>query len=430
MKTLKQLREERGAKLEALNALTNAAKAESRNLTEAEGAQFDTLEGEIQTLDAEIRRAEVAEKRAAEAAAASGTPLQGQFSEKEARDFSKFSLVRALQLEARGKKLDGVEAEIHQIAKEEARANGIELMGIGVPSFIGERRGQTVTGQTSAAGDQGGVTVETSLTGFVDQLWSATFLEQVGARRLAGLQGDPEFLVQETKPTIQELTEIEEMDDDEILMSKFKMQPTRRGTAIPFSKQTLLQSSVDVQNLIIDNIRKGLSYKLNAESVLTILAAITSGNGNLLALGTNGAAPTYENMVDLESLIDDADAIQGQLYYLTNTKVKGKLKKTQVFANTNGTPVFQNGQINEYPAVISNIVPKNLTKGTASGTASAIILGNFDDFYVGMWGGADFVVDTTTRAKKGEILVVANMFWQTKVARAKSFAGIKDALTA
>lgn len=433
MKTVKQLKDERGAKLDAATALVNVAKTEGRNLTEAEATQYDELEAEIDELDTQIKRQakiEALESRSAQPVQ-TGIPSQnnGELSAKDLQEIRSFSLVKALQNEVRGVAQDGLEAQVHKLAEKEARSNGIELMGFGVPTFIGERRGQTVTGQTTNPGDQGGVAVESSLVGFVDQLWSNTWLDKVDARRLAGLQGDPEFLVQETKPTIDELTEIEEMNSDEILMSKFKMQPARRGTAIPFSKQTLLQASVDVQSLIQSNIQKALAYKLNVESILTILAAITSGNGNLLALGTNGAAPTYDNMVDLETLISSVDADQGQLYYLTNTKTRGKLKKTQQFSSTNGDAVYKNGKINETPAVISNIVPSNLTKGTASAICSAIICGYFPDFYVGMWGGADFVVDEKGRARKGEIDVIVNMFWQTKVARVKSFAGIKDALT-
>ena len=49
---------------------------------------------------------------------------------------------------------------------------------------------------------------------------------------------------------------------------------------------------------------------------------------------------------------------------------------------------------------------------------------------MGIWGGVDFVVDIYTLAKKGEVAITANMFWDVEVARAKAFAGIKDALTA
>ncbi|WP_234734505.1 phage major capsid protein [Tellurirhabdus bombi] len=432
MKTAKQLRDARGKKLEELNALTTKAQGESRDFTPDEATQFDALEAELLDYDNQIRRAEAAEKRAAESAAPVNTGTQGNrdISDKDKRDLGQVSIVRGLRLMAAGSKLDGVEAEVHSIAERDAQRNGIQLEGFGVPAFLSEQRGQTATGQTTAAGDQGGVTVPTVLNGMIDALWARTFLNNVGATRLAGLQGNQDFLVQDTVPVISELTEIEEIVEGEMKFSKFSMQPSRRGASIPYSKQLLQQSSLDVERLILDNMNKALGFKLNAEAALAVLAAITSGNGNLLALSANGAAPSYENIVALESLIDSFET-NDNLRYLTNTKVKGKLKVTQKFANTNGEPVWEKGDtLNGYPAVVSNIIPSNLTKGTSSSVASAIVAGDFSMLYVGIWGGADFVVDPLTRAKKGEVLVTCNMFWKNTVARAKSFAGIKDALTA
>lgn len=434
MKNLRELRDLRAVKAGELDALNEKAKTESRDLTEAEDTQVEAILAELRSIDRKIDIAVEAEAEAARRAAKMPpvqTGIEGNrdTSAAEQRDLHGFSLVRGLQLMAQNKPLDGIEAEVHAEAVKDARANGVHIEGFGVPTFV-NKRGQTVTGQTSAAGDQGGVTVPTELNGLIDALWSNNFLSQVGARRLAGLQGNQEFMVQLTTPTIQEKTEIEAITNDEITFGKFAMAPNRRGTAIPFSKQLLLQSSLDVENLIIENIRKGLDYKLNAEAIIVLLAAITSGNGNLLAMGANGAVPTYDSIVQLEGLIDAANANQGSLKYLTNSKVKSQLKRTQVFSGTNGQPVYgADNVLNGYGAVISNVVPSNLTKGTASSVCSAAVFGNFSDLYVGMWGGADFIVDNLTLASTGQVKITVNMFWDIEVARAKSFAGVKDYLT-
>lgn len=424
-----------GEKREAQLKIKKACETENRARTADEKTQWEALKGDIADLEEEecfLIEADAVEARAA-IAVHSGIPAQnnGDLSAKDARDLSKrVSIVRGLQLLAQNKPLDGAEFEAHQLAEKDARSNGITLQGFGVPAFINtEQRGQTVTGYTTSAGDQGGVTVPTELNGLIDAVWKSSFLDSVGATRLAGLQGNQDFMVEETVPAISELTEIEEIAESEITYSKFGMSPSRRGATVPYSKQFLLQSSLDAQTQILKNLRKGLDYKLNAEAATVLLTAISSGNNNIYAIGANGGAPTYDHMVELESMIDAFETATGTLRYLTNTKVKAKLKRTQIFSSTNGAPVFSNGQINEYPAVISNIIPSNLTKGPTSGSCSAIIFGDFQYLYVGMWGGADFVVDEVTRAKKGEILITTNMFWNTKVARAKSFVGIKDATT-
>lgn len=433
-RTIKSVRDLLGEKREAQLHIKQACEKENRSRTQAEKQQWESLKTEIADLEEEERfllEADAVEARAAQPVH-TGVPSQnnGELSANDAQNLAKrFSIVRGIQRMAQNKALDGAEKEVHDIAVRDALRNGVAIEGFGVPAFISEQRGQTVSGQTSAAGDQGGVTVPTELNGLIEAVWQKSWLAPAGARRIAGLQGIQEFMVQETVPTIANLTEIEQITEGEITFSKFSMSPARRGAAIPFSKQMMIQSSLDIEALILDNLTKGLNYKLNAEAATTLLTAISSGNGNLLAIDTNGGAPTYDHVVSLEALIETFETQTDTLRYLTNSKVKAKLKRTQQFASTNGVPVFTNGRINDYPTVISNIIPSNLTKGTTSGTCSAIVFGDFSYLYVGMWGGVDIVVDNLTRAKTGEVLVTTNMFWNTKVARPKSFAGIKDAIT-
>jgi HK97 family phage major capsid protein len=434
--SIKGIKDQMGTIHKRMDATIKKAETEKRDLTKEETDQYDADEVEFNSLEAKLKRLEKAEERSKSMLSfkPATTDVQDDVSEAEKRNFSGFSIVRGLQLMAEGRQLDGVEKEVHEIASKEARDSGLKIAGFAVPAYLPgskpEQRGQTATGQTSAAGDQGGVSVATEVNQLIEALWANNFLSLVGATRFAGLVGNQTFPVQSSKPAAESPTEIAALTDQEILFSKVDMTPNRRGATIPISKQLLLQSSFDVQKFVINQIVKSLDYKLNADAITAVLAAIISGNGNLLALGTNGLAPTYVDAVALETLIAASDADKAGIKYLTNSKVRGKYKLTQKFASTNGDPVWEKGnEINGYPAVVSNIVPSNLTKGTSSGVCSAIVLGNFADLYVGMWGGTDFVVDPYTKAKQAEVEITANMFWDVEVARAASFAGIKDALT-
>jgi HK97 family phage major capsid protein len=216
-----------------------------------------------------------------------------------------------------------------------------------------------------------------------------------------------------------------------VLFDDIDMSPNRRGVSVPVSKQSIIQMSIDVQNLVMNSIRKALNKKLNQDAYTALAAAIVSGNGNLLALGASGAVAEWPDFVQLETIVANNNAEKVGMKYLTNTKVRGKAKTTQKFSTTNGDPIWEKGnEVNGYPAVVSNIIPSNLTKGASAGICSAILFGNFEDLYVGMWGGMDFVIDPYTLKKKHSIEITANMFWDVEIARALSFAGIKDALTA
>ena len=58
-----------------------------------------------------------------------------------------------------------------------------------------------------------------------------------------------------------------------------------------------------------------------------------------------------------------------------------------------------------------------------------MIFGNFEDLYIGQWGGIDLVVDPYTLATSGEIRFVLNAYNDVLVAEPKSFAVIKDITT-
>jgi HK97 family phage major capsid protein len=431
--TLKGVKDQMGVIHRKMDDIMKKVATEKRNdLTTEEETEYTRLETEFEGLKKHRTRLESQEERNRTMSTPTDTTIQDEIPDKEKRDFSKFRLLRGLGLLAAGKPLDGIEKEVHDMTSAAARANGITIEGFAVPSSLPgtEKRDQTVTLQTTNPGDQGGVLVATEVGGLIDALWAKNFLSLVGARRLNGLVGNQSFPTVTTKPVAEAVTEIQQLTAQTILFGKVDMAPNRRGATIPVSKQLILQSSIDIEKLVMDLIRKCLDLRLNQDAMTALLAAITAPNGNLLALGTNGATPTYLNMVALETMVAGNDADKDSMKYLLNSKGRGYLKGQQKFSSTNGDPIYEKGnEINGYPAVVSNVVPSNLVKGSAS-NASAIVFGDFSQLYVGMWGGADFVVDPYTLADKGEVKITANMYWDVEVAQALSFAGIKDALTA
>ena len=223
MSKLKNLREARSAKATEYDALL--ALGDTRELDDTELASVKKFQSELRGFDDKIEIEHEAEKESYRRALSNApvhTGVEGNVttSPQEQRDLRNFNLVRGIRLMSQGKPLDGLELEVHQEAEKDARSNGVQLEGFGVPAFINQR-GQTVTGQTTSPGDQGGVAVPTELNGLIEAIWAKSFLNEVGARRLTGLQGNQDFLVQDTVPTIQELTEIEEMDEDGKVLKDF-----------------------------------------------------------------------------------------------------------------------------------------------------------------------------------------------------------------
>jgi len=435
-KTVKELLEERALKFKEMEDASQVGDAEKRDLTDQEFANFKKLKEEVSGIDTKIERARELEDIQKMRSVTVGTGAEGGsgLSEKEIKNLNSFSLVRALSLVAQGKPFDGVEKEVTALGEISARANNIvpDEKAFYVPAEFLQKRGQTVTGTSSGGtlGDQGGKLVDTDMMPLIDTLWSQTWMQAAGVRFLPGLSGgDLLFPVQTTKPVVTELTEIQEDSYTEILFSDFKMSPKRRGSTVPLSRQLLIQSSLNAQALVLDNLSKAVSQTMNVEALSILLGNIIAGNNNLVALDTNGAAPTWEDIVALEQLVDVKDALRSSPKYVTNAAVRAKLKTVQKFTGTNGEAVWgANNTLNDYQAIVTNLVPSNITKGTGT-NLSAIVFGNFDDMLCGIWGGGEFIIDPYTAKRKAQIEITTNMFYDIKLARTASFAGIKDAIT-
>ena len=156
----------------------------------------------------------------------------------------------------------------------------------------------------------------------------------------------------------------------------------------------------------------------------------TAGIGSVVG-GANGAAPTWKNIVDLETAVAVANAMVGSLGYITNAKVRGTLKNSFKPSATTGIPLWADGAVplNGYKAAVTNAVPSNLTKGTSSGVCSAILFGNWADLFIGLWSGVDLTVNPYALDTSGAVRITAFQDVDVAVRHTGSFAAMLDALT-
>ena len=158
----------------------------------------------------------------------------------------------------------------------------------------------------------------------------------------------------------------------------------------------------------------------------------TSGIGSV-AGGTNGLAPTWANIVALETAVDSNNALLGNLAYISNGQIRGKLKSTAKFSSTDSMTILDDragGLLNGYQNYWTNAVSRTLTKGSSS-VASAIFFGDWSDFYIAYWGGVSLeMVRDKTNAISGLYTLVASSYYDGGAVRPKSFAAMLDALGA
>lgn len=309
---------------------------------------------------------------------------------------------------------------------------GKQARGFMVPYEVQKR--DLVQGTPTA----GGNLVQTDLLAgsFIDALRNAMVLSGLGVRMLTGLQGQIAIPKLTGAATAYWVAENTAPTESQQTVGQVTMSPKTVGAFTDISRRLINQSSLDVESMVQTDIATVLG--------LAIQQAAISGTGasnqpsGLLTLvtpgvigGTNGLAPTWAHQIALETAVAVANADVDNMAYLTNAKVRGKLKSTEKATGTTGNFIWSEGNtpINGYKAAITNAVPSNLVKGSSGAVCSAILFGNFNDLIIGMWGGLDLMVDPYTGSTAGTVRVVALQDVDVAVRNVESFATMVDALT-
>jgi HK97 family phage major capsid protein len=437
---LKLLQETRGGLVKQARELIDAAAAENRGLTADEQSKLASIEGEIDglsaTIDAEVRQL----------AREANKPVE--FTKQEQRDVNQFSLgkiVRHLDRVFRGQpsQIDGIEAEMIEEGVKEARSAGINSDGVALPSMlmrrsIERRANLSVTGGTNQ--QYGGTLVATEKAGIFGDFYNSSVLEQAGATVLTGLVNNLDLPNYTKGAAPAKRTENQAANDVAGTFASLSLSPNRLAGFAVVSDQLLAQSNENIELIVGSEIRNHMNqvkeiafFHGGGTNEPTGIAA-TSGIGSVVG-GTNGAAPDWADIVDLETAVAIDDALEGAVRYFTNAKVRGKLKKTVVVGGTSADMVWDRrtpeAPLNGYAASVTNAISSKLTKGSSTEKASAIFFGNAADFYVGYWGGVSLeMTRDSTDAKAGQRHLVANTYYDAGLRRAQSFSAMLDALTA
>ena len=339
-----------------------------------------------------------------------------------------FSIVKFIR-EAAEKNLTGLEAKVAEMGAEEYKRLGFDRRGFVLPGAAL----RASAGQNYTTNADGGYAKEEAAPRYIDGLKERMAVAQLGATVLGDLVGTVP-VVSAGAVTAQWLAEGAVASVSKATFARVVLTPHRNAVVGAFSKDLLKQTSIDVERIIMDKI-------LTAHAELIEAAAIAGTGSNnqptgilsnagisSVAGGTNGAAISWANIVALETAVNALNGNRGKLGYLTNAKVIGAMKTIERASNT-ARFLLEDGKSNGYNVEWTNLVPSNLTKGTASQKCSAMIFGNWEDLYIGHWGGVDIVVDPYTLAAQADVRFVLNSWDDAVVVEPKSFAAIKDITT-
>lgn len=348
-----------------------------------------------------------------------------------ASDRRRFSYARALRIgmgraeEERGEhggiKFDGLEAEVHRELEKTfgpAAHGGVlvphDLRTYDEQLYALEKR--ALDSKTVTKGAEGVFDVPGE---FIELLRNRSVVIQSGARVLSGLTAPVGFPKQAAAGSAIWVGENPGADvtDADLTLGLVTLQPKSLQSSTAYSRQLLVQASVDVESLVRND--QALIHGIALDKAgIHGQSAAGQPTGIYLTPGVNaqahGGAITYANLVAQAAEVAKDNADLGSLAWITSPAVAGKLKTTPEHATLGiagwvwqGT--FRDGTIAGYPARGTNQVAAGTMLGTVEtgGTEYGIVFGNFNDMIIGLFGALEIVVDPYTKKKRGLIEVTS-----------------------
>lgn len=434
----KQLKEKRGTLKSNIRAMIEKAQKEERELTAEEIVNFDKWKAEIAELDPKIERAEAIEAEQREAAFERAQRNGGvrHFNRRDEggeegdkkKTKKRYRVTRAITAKINGKPLTGIELEMHQEAEREARAAGVSITSVGIPSFVfAERESRDLTaGSAPTAGNL----IATELSNdLIEALRPRLVVGRMGAVMLDGLTSNFDVPKQSAISTAEWAGEITELADTNPETDLLNVRPKRLGAKTKYSKQLVTQSSFSVENMVRNDLQFAIANAVD-------LAAINgSGDGNVPrgilnypnigALALAAASPaTRKHAVDLKTLIKSANADMGTMGYIMNPKLQGHYENTKTDAGSGQFVMNGEDRLLGYNVGVSTNVPDNLTDGGDTDLL-ALIFGNFSQLVICNWAGVDLLVNPYTFDSTGQVQVTVNSWWDIYLRHEQAFAAAK-----
>ncbi len=329
---------------------------------------------------------------------------------KEVRQFSIMKAINALANPTDRKAQRDAEFEF-ECSEEASKHYGRTAQGIMLPPEV---MSNWNTRDLNASDDAGLIGQDFRPESFIDALRNASAVMPL-ATNLNGLTGDVK-IPKKTSASSASFISAEggASGESEMVIGSVTMSPKTLGVHTDITRQLMLQSSLDVENLVRDDLAKSMAIAIDDGALEGSGSSgnprgITNQSGiNTVSL-SSASAPTFAEMVSIETSIAVDNALVGDLAYIINPTNYGTLKTT---AKDSGSGLFvaENGQVNGYPVVISNQL-----------TANNYVFGNFNDLLIGFFGGLDIVVDPFTNSTSGTVRVVCLQSVDVAVRHAVSF---------
>ena len=328
-----------------------------------------------------------------------------------------FSFMKAINALANPQDRRAQEAAAFEFDASRAAADkyGRDPQGIMIPMEILRGKRDLNVGTTTA----GGHTVATDLLAdsFIEKLDNAMIATRAGATVLRDLQGNIAIPRATGGATSYWVAESGNITESAAAFDQVTMSPKTVGAFSDISRKLLLQSSIDVENFVRNDLALRLALAIDNKAFEGDGTSNTptgvvneTGVGSVAFASATAGAATFGEVVDMESEVSQDNALLGNLSYITNAAQMGYLKQTK---KDSGSGIFlvEDSQLNGYPVLVSNQIS----------TTGQMLFGNWADLMIGYWSGVDINVDTSTGSASGTLRIVALQDVDVAVRHGESF---------
>lgn len=326
-------------------------------------------------------------------------------------DVERFSFLRAVRAMMPNATRADREAAAFEFECSQAaqRQYGREAAGILIPmevlarSHVGMQRAAMNTGgMAGAAGNQAGAQLVQNTTmwgSFIDLLRNRTTIMRLGTV-LGGLTGTIDIPKKTSDGQGYWVGEGDDAGEASFGLGQIAMSAKTVAAFTDLTRRLMQQSTPDAEGMVRFDLANALSQTIDKAGYYGTGTDKTprglKNYSGINAVDFAALRPTFQELVQLETEVAADNADIGQMGYVSNARFRGAMKTQLKFQAAGSATVWEPGNtVNGYRTEITNQVQDG-----------DVFFGNFADLIIGMWGGLDLTVDTSSLSKSGGLRIV------------------------
>jgi len=308
---------------------------------------------------------------------------------------------------------------------------------------------------TATDGSEGGVLVPEEID---DQIIPMALeklpIKEFGPTIMSGLVGNISIPKVTGRPTGYWVGENEAPTESETSFGEIKLDPKRVAGFTKVSKRLLHQAPGIAEPVIRNELTNAMAIAWNDAIIRGSGSASmprgivnTPGLTTTVAIGTDGGRFTADKAEEMSANLEEADygGIGSSLGLLMRPIVRSGMKRERIqqYSGDAGgnyvfaPPMISNSTLEDmvgYPIRTTTGLLATLTKGSST-TCSRVILGDWTQLILAMWGGIELMASDTTALStasaflQNQVWLVINQEADVQIKQAKGFTVLSDAET-